>query len=45
MSTSVSRLAAATSGGGSRLGMKNKAKARKTNGASDDGKNDGACMM
>jgi hypothetical protein len=32
-------------GGGSRLGRKNKAKAGKTNGTSDDGENAGARMM
>jgi hypothetical protein len=32
-------------GRGSRLGRKNRAKAGKTNGTSDDGKNDGARMM
>jgi hypothetical protein len=45
MSTSVGRLAAATMGGGSMLGRKNRAKAEKTNGTSDDGENDGARMM
>jgi hypothetical protein len=44
-STSVGRLAAATVGGGSRLGRKNRAKAGKTNGTSDDSENDGAHMM
>jgi hypothetical protein len=32
-------------GGGSRLGRKNRAKVRKTNRTSDDGENDGVCMM
>jgi hypothetical protein len=32
-------------GGGSKLGRKNRAKAGKTNGTSDDGENDGARMM
>jgi hypothetical protein len=41
--TSVGRLAAVIVG--SRLGRKNKAKAGKTNGTSDDGENDGARMM
>jgi hypothetical protein len=36
---------AATVGGVSRLGRKNRAKAEKMNGTSDDGENDGACMM
>jgi transcriptional regulator GlxA family with amidase domain len=40
-STSIGRLAATTVGGGSRLGRKNRAKARKTNGTSDDDENDG----
>jgi hypothetical protein len=31
--------------GGSRMGRKNRTKAGKTNGTSDDGKNDGAHMM
>jgi hypothetical protein len=44
-STSVGRLAVATVGGGSRLGRKNRAKARKMNGTSDDDENDGAHMM
>jgi hypothetical protein len=35
----------ATVGGGSRLGRKNRVKARKTNETSDDGENDGARMM
>jgi hypothetical protein len=35
----------ATMGGGSRLGRKNRAKAEKTNGTSDDDENDGAHMM
>jgi hypothetical protein len=38
-------LAAVTMGGGSRLGWKNRAKAEKTNGTSDDGKNDGEREM
>jgi hypothetical protein len=42
---SVGRLAAATVGGGIMLGRKNRAKAGKTNGTSDDGENDGARMM
>jgi hypothetical protein len=42
---SVSRLAVVTMDGDSRLGRKNKAKAGKTNGTSDDGKNDGARML
>jgi hypothetical protein len=42
---SVSRLMVATMGGGSRLGRKNRAKAEKTNGTSDDDENDGAHMM
>jgi hypothetical protein len=41
----VGRLAAVTVDGGSRLGRKNRAKAGKTNGTSDDGKNDVARMM
>jgi hypothetical protein len=45
VSTSVGRLAAATVGGGSRLGRKNSVKAGKTNGTSDNGENDGAHMM
>jgi hypothetical protein len=32
-------------GEGSRLGRKNMAKARKTNGTSDDGEDDGARML
>ena len=32
-------------GQGQRLGRKNRAKAGKTNGTSDDDKNDGACML
>jgi hypothetical protein len=44
-SMSVSRLAVVTMDGDSRLGRKNKAKAGKTNGTSDDGKNDGARML
>jgi hypothetical protein len=43
--TSFGWLAAATVGGGSRLGRKNRVKARKTNGMSDDDENDGAHMM
>jgi hypothetical protein len=43
MSTSVGRLAAATVG--SKLGRKNRTKARKTNGISDDGEIDGARML
>jgi hypothetical protein len=43
--TSVGRLTAATVGRGSRLGRKKMAKARKTNGTSDDSENDGACML
>jgi hypothetical protein len=39
------RLAAATVDRGSSLGRKNRAKAGKTNGMSDDGENDGACML
>jgi hypothetical protein len=42
---SVGWLAAATVGRGSRLGRKNKAKAEKTNGTSDDGENDDVCML
>jgi hypothetical protein len=38
-------LTATTMGGGSRLRRKNRAKARKTNGTSHDGENDGACML
>jgi hypothetical protein len=45
MSTSVGRLTAATVCRGSRLGRKNRAKAKKTNGTSNDGENDGAHMM
>jgi hypothetical protein len=45
VSTGVGRLAASTMGRGSRLGRKNRAKAGKMNGTSDDGKNDGVCMM
>jgi hypothetical protein len=45
MSTSVGRLAVVTVGRGSRLGRKNRAKAGKTNETSDDGENDGACML
>jgi hypothetical protein len=41
VSTSVGRLTAATVDRGSRLGRKNRAKAEKTNGTSDDGVNDG----
>jgi hypothetical protein len=44
-STSVGRLATTIVGGGSRLGRKNRAKAGKTNGTSDDGENDGASML
>jgi hypothetical protein len=44
-STSVGRLAAATGGGGSRLGRKNRAKAGKTNETFDDDENDGVHMM
>jgi hypothetical protein len=44
-STSVGRLAPVTVDGGSRLGRKNKVKVRKTNETSDDGENDGACML
>ena len=44
-STSVSRLAIATVGVGSRLGRKNRAKAENTNGTSNDGENDGAHML
>jgi hypothetical protein len=36
---------ATTVGEGSRMGRKNKTKAGKTNGMSDDDKNDGAHMM
>jgi hypothetical protein len=43
--TRVDRLVAATVGEGSRLGRKNRAKAEKTNGTSDDGENDGVRMM
>jgi hypothetical protein len=43
--TSVDRLTVATVGGGSRLGRKNRVKAGKTNGTSDDGENDGARML
>jgi hypothetical protein len=39
------RRAAATVGEGSRLGRKNMAKSRKTNGTSDDGEDDGARML
>jgi hypothetical protein len=42
---SVGRLAAATVGKDSRLGRKNMAKTGKTNGTSDNGENDGACML
>jgi hypothetical protein len=38
-------LATATVSGGSRLGRKNRAKARKTNETFDDGKNDGARIL
>jgi hypothetical protein len=34
-----------TVGRGNRLGKKNMTKARKTNRMSDDGENDGACML
>jgi hypothetical protein len=44
-STSVGLLAAATVGGGSRLGRKNRAKAGKTDETFDDGENDGARML
>jgi hypothetical protein len=44
-STSIGRLTAATVGRGSRLGRKNRAKARKMNGASGDGENNGARML
>jgi hypothetical protein len=44
-STSVGRLAAATVGGGTRFGRKNRAKAGKTNGTSNDDENDGARML
>jgi hypothetical protein len=44
-SMSVGRLAAATVGRGNRLGRKNRVKAGKTNGTSDDDKNDGVCML
>jgi hypothetical protein len=42
---SVGRLVAATVGGVSMLGRKNRAKAEKMNGTSDDGENDGARIM
>jgi hypothetical protein len=42
---SIDRLAVATVGGGSRLGRNNRAKARKTNGTTDDDENDGARML
>jgi hypothetical protein len=42
--TSVGRLAAATVGGDSRLGRKNRAKTGKMNGTSEDDENDGVCM-
>jgi hypothetical protein len=42
---SVGRFTAATVGGGRRLGRKNRAKAEKTSGMSDDSKNDGAWML
>jgi hypothetical protein len=45
MSMSVGWLAATTMGGGSTLGRKNRPKAGKTNGMSDDGENDGAHML
>jgi hypothetical protein len=38
-------LAVVTVGRGNRLGRKKRAKAGKTNGTSDDGENDGACML
>jgi hypothetical protein len=44
-SMSVGRLAAATMGRGSRLRRKNMGKAGKMNGTSDDGENDGACIL
>jgi hypothetical protein len=44
-STNVGRLAAATVGGGSRLGRKNRTKGGKTNGTSDDGENDGGRVL
>jgi hypothetical protein len=44
-SRSVGRLVTVTVGGGSRLGRKNRAKARKMNGTSDDGENYGECML
>jgi hypothetical protein len=44
VSTSVGRLVAATVGGGSRLGRKNRVKVEKTNMMSDDAENDGAHM-
>jgi hypothetical protein len=43
--TCVGRLVAAIVNGGNRLGRKNRMKARKTNGMSDDGENDGARML
>jgi hypothetical protein len=45
VSTSVGRLTTATVGTCSKLGRKNRAKAEKMNGTSDDGKDDGACML
>jgi hypothetical protein len=42
---SVGRLTTVTVGRGSRMGRKNRAKAEKTNGTSDDSENDGACML
>jgi hypothetical protein len=43
---SVGWLAAATmGGGGTKLERMNRAKAGKTNETSDDGENDGACML
>jgi hypothetical protein len=44
-STSVGRLAAATVGRDSKLWRKNMVKAEKTNGTSNDDKNDDACML
>jgi hypothetical protein len=45
VSTSAGRPAAATVGGGSRLGRKNNTKVGKTNGTSDDGENDDVRML
>jgi hypothetical protein len=42
---SIGRLAAATMGGGGKMGRKNRAKAGKRNGTSDDGENDAARLM